>query len=67
VCLAKLQKLLKMKLLKLQFPAVIRLKYIKILYGRCLVMQSNLFDVIIYKIHTALTRYYNTEQIVLYH
>ena len=39
LCLTKLDKLLKSKLLKLQFHKTTRLKYIKILFGRCLVIQ----------------------------
>ena len=39
LCLAKLRKFLKLWLLKLQFHKIIRLKYIKILFGRCWVIK----------------------------
>ena len=38
LCLAKLHNFLKLKLFKLQFHTTIRLKYIKILFGICLVV-----------------------------
>jgi len=39
LCLANLLKFLKLRLLKLQFHKIIRLKYIKILFGRHCVKQ----------------------------
>jgi hypothetical protein len=47
LCLSTLNKFLKLRLLRLQFHKIIRLKYIKILFGRLRVIQKILCDFII--------------------